>query len=57
MQQFTAAISGMRPAELQGVLRHDPAGLWWHLAERMPPRSADRCEMQAGLLLLAAVVA
>ncbi len=39
------------------ALRDDPAGLWWHLAERMPPRSADRCEMQAGLLLLAAVAA
>ena len=39
------------------ALCHDPAGLWWHLAERMPPRSADRCEMQAGLLLLAAVAA
>ena len=39
------------------ALSSDPAGLWWHLAERMPPRSADRCEMQAGLLLLAAVAA
>ena len=39
------------------ALRGDPAGLWWHLAERMPPRSADRCETQAGLLLLAAVAA
>ena len=39
------------------ALRDDPAGLWWHLAERMPPRSADRCEVQAGLLLLAAVAA
>lgn len=39
------------------ALRGDPAGLWWHLAERMPPRSADRCEVQAGLLLLAAVAA
>jgi hypothetical protein len=25
-------------------LRTDPVSLWWHLAERMPPRSADRCE-------------
>jgi Plasmid pRiA4b ORF-3-like protein len=39
------------------ALRGDPAALWWHLAERMPPRSTDRCEMQAGLLLLAAVAA
>ncbi len=39
------------------ALRDDPAALWWHLAERMPPRSADRCETQAGLLLLAAVAA
>jgi hypothetical protein len=38
-------------------LRGDPVRLWWHLAERMPPRSADRCEMQAGLLLLAAIAA
>lgn len=38
-------------------LRGDPAGLWWHLAERMPPRSADRCETQAGLLLLAVIAA
>ena len=38
-------------------LRGNPAGLWWHLAERMPPRTAGRCEVQAGLLLLAAVAA
>ncbi len=38
-------------------LRGDPAGLWWHLAERMPLRSADRCQTQAGLLLLAALAA
>lgn len=49
---------GMLLATSRGrALRGDPAGLWWHLAERMPPRSADRCEMQAGLLLLAAVAA
>ena len=36
------------------ALRDNPAGLWWHLAERMPLRSADRCETQAGLLLLVA---
>jgi hypothetical protein len=38
-------------------LRGHPVGLWWHLAERMPPRSADRCETQAGLLLLVAIAA
>jgi Plasmid pRiA4b ORF-3-like protein len=38
-------------------LRGDPDGLWWYLAERMPPRSADRCETQAGLLLLAVIAA
>ena len=38
-------------------LRDDPAGLWWQLAERMPLRSADRCEMQAGLLLLTLIAA
>ncbi len=49
---------GMLLATSRGrALRDDPAGLWWHLAERMPPRSADRCETQAGLLLLAAVAA
>jgi hypothetical protein len=36
-------------------LRTDPVSLWWHLAERMPPRSADRCETQAGLIWLLAV--
>lgn len=38
-------------------LRADPVSLWWHLAERMPPRSADRCETQAGLIWLLAVAA
>ena len=38
-------------------LRTDPMSLWWHLAERMPPRSADRCETQAGLIWLLAVAA
>ena len=32
----------------------DPLALWWQLAERMPLRSADACETQAGLILLAA---
>ena len=39
------------------ALRDNPAGLWWHLAERMPLRSADRCETQAGLLLLVTIAA
>ncbi len=34
-------------------LRTDPVALWWHLAESMPPESPDRCETQAGLILLA----
>jgi hypothetical protein len=33
----------------------DPVALWWHLAERMPVRSTDPGERQAGLLLLVAV--
>jgi hypothetical protein len=35
----------------------DPLALWWQLAERMPPRSADTCGTQAGLILLAWVAA
>src|SRR5262249_55361201 len=38
-------------------LRDDPVALWWHLAERMPPKSPDACESQAGLILLAALAA
>jgi hypothetical protein len=38
-------------------LRGDPVGLWWHLAERMPFGPADRCETQAGLLLLTVIAA
>jgi len=38
-------------------LRADPVALWWHLAERMPPKSPDPCESQAGLILLAALAA
>ena len=37
------------------AVRGDPAALWWHLAERMPPTSTDQCEQQAGLLYLIAV--
>jgi hypothetical protein len=35
----------------------DPLALWWQLAERMPLKSADACETQAGLILLTAVAA
>ncbi len=38
-------------------LRTDPVALWWYLAERMPPKSPDRCETQAGLILLAVLAA
>ena len=31
--------------------------VWWHLAERMPPKSPDPCESQAGLILLTALAA
>jgi hypothetical protein len=39
------------------VAAADPVALWGQLAERMPPRSSDACETQAGLLLLIAVAA
>lgn len=39
------------------ALGGDPVGLWWHVAERMPPSSDDLCEQQAGALLLLAVAA
>ncbi len=35
----------------------DPLALWWQLAEKMPLKSADACQTQAGLILLAAVAA
>jgi hypothetical protein len=38
-------------------LRADPVALWWHLAERMPVKSPDRCETQAGFIWLLAVAA
>lgn len=38
-------------------LRTDPVGLWWHLAERTPTASNDRCGYDAGLLYLAAAAA
>jgi hypothetical protein len=37
------------------ALREDPIALWWHLASRMPPRSADPFQFQAGLLHLLAI--
>jgi Plasmid pRiA4b ORF-3-like protein len=39
------------------ALRADPVALWRHLAERMPPKSPDRSENQAGLILLAVLAA
>lgn len=36
-------------------LRGDPVGLWWHLAEQLPPTKIARHVTHAGLLLLAAV--
>ena len=39
------------------VLRTDQVALWWHLAERTPPKSQDPCENQAGLILLAVLAA
>ncbi|HWG15518.1 MAG TPA: hypothetical protein VG268_19830 [Streptosporangiaceae bacterium] len=38
-------------------LRGDPVALWWHLAERMPLRSAAVSDVQAGMILLACVAA
>jgi hypothetical protein len=40
-----------------GELRSDPAALWWHLAKRMPLRSAAAGEVQPGLVLLICVAA
>lgn len=39
------------------AVRTDPAALWWHLAQRMPPASRDQCENQAGLILLTVIAA
>jgi hypothetical protein len=39
------------------ALSTDPVALWWQLAERVPVRSKDAAETQAGLILLAAVAA
>ena len=51
----STAGSVLTPAGL--AVRADPVSLWWHLAERMPPRSRDACEQQAGLLRLVLVAA
>ena len=40
-----------------GELRDNPVGLWWHLAEHLPPAKLARPQMHASLLLLAAVAA
>jgi hypothetical protein len=37
------------------ALRDDPAGLWWHLAEKMPVCAADPFASQAALLYLTAI--
>jgi hypothetical protein len=42
---------------MQQKLRTDPVTLWWHLAERVPVKSADRCETQADLIWLVVVAA
>ncbi len=39
------------------AVRGDPVALWWHLAERLPLKSRDLWDEQAGLLLLVAVAA
>jgi hypothetical protein len=38
-------------------LRSDPAALWWHLAERMPLRTAGPGGFQPGLIMLVCVAA
>ena len=38
------------------TLRDNPASLWWHLAEHLPPPNLSRPETHASILLLAAVV-
>jgi hypothetical protein len=38
-------------------LRRDPAALWWHLAGRLPLRSAAISEVPPGMILLACVAA
>ncbi len=45
------------PTARARALQSDPAALWWHLAERMPLRSAASGEVQPGLVLLICVAA
>ena len=45
------------PTARARALQSDPAALWWHLAERMPLRSATSGEVQPGLVLLICVAA
>ena len=47
----------LAPTARGRAVRHDPVALWWHVAERMPLRSRDACEWEAGLILLVAVAA
>lgn len=44
------------PTALGRRLAEDPAGLWWHMADRLPPGRAE-VERMAGVLLLLAVAA
>jgi hypothetical protein len=39
------------------TVRTDPSALWQHLAQRMPLRSRNQCEAQAGLILLTVIAA
>jgi hypothetical protein len=43
------------PTPCGRTLRSDPLGLWWHIAEKLPWRSTDEADTEAGLLLLIAM--
>jgi hypothetical protein len=45
------------PTRSGRALRSDPVDLWWHVAEKLPVKSADEAETEAGLLLLLAMAA
>jgi hypothetical protein len=45
----------LRQTAIGRKFRDDPVALWWHLSRRMPLRSADAFELQAGLLILLAI--
>jgi len=45
------------PTSRGRAVRGNPLALWWQLAERMPVRSTEASQVQAGLLLLVAVAA